>query len=128
LTERPAMNEQPVVGQRLETDADGVRRDLGRLVLTIVELLRQLMERQALRRVEAGSLTDDQTEELGLALMHLEKAMTELRQHFGLEPGDLNLDLGPLGPLLSPVDPPGVRRWDRPVTSGRAEQAGSRRT
>jgi hypothetical protein len=100
------MNEQPVVGQRLETDADGVRRDLGRLVLTIVELLRQLMERQALRRVEAGSLTDDQTEELGLALMHLEEAMTELRQHFGLEPGDLNLDLGPLGPLLSPVDPP----------------------
>jgi hypothetical protein len=103
------MAEQPTVGRRLETDAAGVRRDLGRLVLTIVELLRQLMERQALRRVEAGSLTDDQTEELGLALMHLEAAMAELREHFGLDPADLNIDLGPLGPLLAPVDPPGTR-------------------
>lgn len=98
------MSERPV-GRRMETDAAGVRRDLGRLVLTIVELLRQLMERQALRRVEAGSLTEEQVEELGLALMHLEEAMTELREHFDLEPGDLNLDLGPLGPLLAPVDP-----------------------
>lgn len=100
------MSERPELGRRMETDAANVRRDLGRLVLTIVELLRQLMERQALRRVDAGSLTDDQTEEVGLALMHLEEAMTELRLHFGLEPGDLNLDLGPLGPLLAPADPP----------------------
>lgn len=74
-------------------------------MLTIVELIRQLMERQALRRVDAGSLTDDQIEELGLALLHLEEAMSELRELFGLEPGDLNLDLGPLGPLLAPAEP-----------------------
>ncbi|MBB5158667.1 gas vesicle protein K [Saccharopolyspora phatthalungensis] len=85
---------------RIETDADSVQRDLVRLVLTIVELLRQLMERQALRRVDQGTLGDDQVEELGLALMKLEEAMTELRDRFGFSPDDLNLDLGPLGPLL----------------------------
>lgn len=99
MTERRPVEQHPV-GQHWETDAAGIRRDLGRLVLTLVELLRQLMERQALRRVEAGTLSDAQVEELGLALMRLEQAMTELREHFGLEPGDLNLDLGPLGPLL----------------------------
>lgn len=90
------------VGGRWETDADRIRRDLGRLVLTVVELLRQLMERQALRRADSGTLSEAQVEELGLALMRLEQAVTELREHFGLEPGDLNLDLGPLGPLLDP--------------------------
>jgi CRISPR/Cas system-associated endonuclease Cas1 len=70
------------------------------LVLTLVELLRQLMERQALRRVEQGSLTDDQTEKVGSTLMALEARMAELRDHFGLTVEDLNLDLGPLGPLL----------------------------
>ncbi|XVQ15058.1 gas vesicle protein K [Spirillospora sp. CA-255316] len=88
--------------QRLETDAEQVQRDLVRLVLTIVELVRQLMERQALRRVEGGDLSDDQVEELGLALMRLEEAMTELRGRFDLDARDLNLDLGPLGPLLPP--------------------------
>ena len=96
---RPGMS-RPGMRQRWDTDAAGIRRDLGRLVLGIVELLRQLMERQALRRVDSGTLSEDQVEELGLALMRLEQAMTELREHFGLEPGDLNLDLGPLGPLL----------------------------
>ena len=90
------MTERRPVGQRWETDAAGIRHDLGRLVLTIVELLRQLMERQALRRVESGTLSDAQVEELGVALMRLEQAMTELCEHFDLEPGDLNLDLGPL--------------------------------
>ncbi|MGQ0774400.1 MAG: gas vesicle protein K [Pseudonocardiales bacterium] len=90
------MTERRPVGQRWETDAASIRHDLGRLVLTIVELLRQLMERQALRRVESGTLSDSQVEELGVALMRLEQAMTELREHFDLEPGDLNLDLGPL--------------------------------
>ena len=70
------------------------------MVLTVVELLRQLMERQALRRVEQGCLTDGQVEEIGLTLMALEERMTELREHFGLTAEDLNLDLGPLGPLL----------------------------
>jgi hypothetical protein len=85
---------------RLATDPETVGRDLGRLVLTIVELIRQLMERQAIRRVEVGDLPDETVERLGLGLMRLEEAMTELREHFGLEPDDLNLDLGPLGSLL----------------------------
>ena len=86
--------------QRLETDADAVARDLLKLVLTIVELVRQLMERQALRRVEEGDLTDEQVEGLGQGLMHLEEAMEELKARYGLTTDDLNLDLGPLGTLL----------------------------
>jgi CRISPR/Cas system-associated endonuclease Cas1 len=70
------------------------------LVLTVVELLRQLMERQALRRVDQRTLTDDQVENIGRTLMALESKMAELREHFRLDPEDLNLDLGPLGPLL----------------------------
>jgi hypothetical protein len=85
---------------RLQLDPDAVGRDLGRLVLTIVELVRQLMERQAIRRVEAGDLPDETVERLGLGLMRLEEAMTELREHFGLRAEDLNIDLGPLGSLL----------------------------
>jgi hypothetical protein len=65
-----------------------------------VELIRQLMERQAMRRVEAGSLTDDQVERLGRTLMALEERMEELKEHFGLSDEDLNIDLGPLGRLL----------------------------
>ena len=86
--------------QRLETDADAVARDLLKLVLTIVELIRQLMEKQALRRVEEGDLTDEQVEGLGQGLMHLEQAMEELKERYGLTSDDLNLDLGPLGTLL----------------------------
>ncbi|MFJ4776171.1 gas vesicle protein K [Streptomyces sp. NPDC088762] len=86
--------------RRVELDPDTVERDLARLVLTVVELLRQLMERQALRRVEVGDLTEDQEERLGLTLMLLEDRMELLRTRFGLEPEDLNLDLGPLGKLL----------------------------
>jgi hypothetical protein len=90
--------------RRIETDAETVGRDLGRLVLTIIELLRQLMERQALRRVDAGDLPEETVERLGLGLMRLEEAMDELRDHFGLRPEDLNIDLGPLGDLLPPPD------------------------
>jgi len=85
---------------RLQLDPEAVGRDLGKLVLTIVELVRQLMERQAIRRVEAGDLPDETVERLGLGLMRLEEAMTELREHFGLRAEDLNIDLGPLGSLL----------------------------
>jgi hypothetical protein len=92
----------PELPRRIESQPETVGRDLGRLVLTIVELLRQLMERQALRRVEVGDLSDETVERLGLGLMRLEEAMVELREHFGLEPGDLNIDLGPLGNLLGP--------------------------
>ncbi len=86
---------------RLDADPEAVQKDLAALVLTVVELLRQLMERQALRRVDDGSLTDEQIENIGSTLMALEARMTELREHFGLAPEDLNLDLGPLGPLLA---------------------------
>ncbi|WP_433062763.1 gas vesicle protein K [Dactylosporangium sp. CS-033363] len=90
--------------QRIEVDRDSVERGFASLVLTVVELLRQLMERQALRRIDAGGLSDEQVEEIGATLMALEERMTELREHFGLEPADLNLDLGPLGPLLPGPD------------------------
>jgi hypothetical protein len=90
--------------QRIEVDRDSVERGFAGLVLTVVELLRQLMERQAIRRIDAGGLTDDQVEEIGATLMALEEKMTELREHFGLAPEDLNLDLGPLGPLLPGPD------------------------
>jgi Gas vesicle protein K len=85
---------------RIEMDPEDVGRDLGRLVLTIVELLRQLMERQALHRVDVGDLPDEAVERLGVGLMRLEEAMAELRDYFGLRPEDLNIDLGPLGSLL----------------------------
>jgi hypothetical protein len=88
---------------RVEVDRDGVEKGLASLVLTIVELLRQLMERQALRRVDQGDLTDEQVDRIGTTLMALEEQMNRLREHFGLSPEDLNLDLGPLGTLLPPA-------------------------
>ena len=90
----------PDPSHRVEIDKDAVRRDLMKLVLTIVELLRQLMERQAVRRAEQGDLTEQQEEDLGTSLMLLQEAMDELTEQFGLTAADLNLDLGPLGPLL----------------------------
>ena len=93
------MNEQPP-RRRIDADPETAERSLVSLVLTVVELLRQLMERQALRRVDHGDLTDDQIEVVGQTLMRLEERMAELCEHFGLEPQDLNLDLGPLGTLF----------------------------
>jgi hypothetical protein len=91
--------------QRIQTDPERVGRDLAGLVLTVVELIRELMERQALRRVDEGDLRDDQIEEIGLTLMALDQRMDELCEHFGLSRKDLDLDLGPLGHLLgSEVD------------------------
>ena len=92
--------EEPDGTRRVEIDKDAVRRDLMKLVLTIVELLRQLMERQAVRRFDQGDLTEQQEEDLGTSLMLLAEAMDELTEQFGLTASDLNLDLGPLGPLL----------------------------
>jgi hypothetical protein len=86
--------------RRINADPESVERGLAQLVLTIVELLRQLMERQALRRVDAGTLTDEQIERLGRTFMKLESRMEELKREFGLEDRDLNLNLGPLGDLL----------------------------
>jgi Gas vesicle protein K len=87
--------------RRLAMDQDSVERGLASLVLTVVELLRQLVERQALRRVDVGDLTEEQIERIGTTLMALEEQMARLREYFGLSPEDLNLDLGPLGPLLA---------------------------
>ncbi|HVV12802.1 gas vesicle protein K [Amycolatopsis sp.] len=86
---------------RLGADPETAERSLVSLVLTVVELLRQLMERQALRRVDHGDLSDEQIEIIGETLMRLEQRMTELCEHFEIAPEELNLDLGPLGPLLS---------------------------
>jgi Gas vesicle protein K len=97
------VSEQPrSLPQRLETDPESVERDLFKLVLTIIELIRQLMEAQALRRLDEGDLTEEQVDGLGLGLMHLEEAMEDLKSRYGLTAEDLNIDLGPLGWLLPP--------------------------
>jgi len=98
--EGPSDPERQRLRHRIETEPDTVERDLIKLVLTVVELVRQLMERQALRRVDQGDLTEDQEERIGMTLMLLEERMTELRERYGLSAADLNLDLGPLGSLL----------------------------
>jgi len=85
---------------RIELKQDNVRNGLGKLVLTIVKLLRELLERQAIRRVDAGSLTDEEIERLGCTFMHLSEEMERLKKEFGLDDEDLNLDLGPLGKLI----------------------------
>jgi hypothetical protein len=85
---------------RVNADPEQVERGLAQLVLTLVELLRQLMEKQALRRMELETLTDEQVERMGETFMKLEQRMEELKTHFGLEDRDLNLNLGPLGDLL----------------------------
>lgn len=95
--------ERPVtdaLSRRINAEPEEVEKGLAQLVLTIVELLRQLMERQALRRVQAGGLTDEETERLGRTLMLLSERMDELKEQFGLQDRDLNLNLGPLGNLM----------------------------
>ena len=86
--------------RRIEADPEKVERGLAQLVLTLIELLRQLMERQALRRMEQGTLDDEQIERLGQTFMKLAERMDELKAEFGLRDSDLNLNLGPLGDLL----------------------------
>jgi uncharacterized protein YjiS (DUF1127 family) len=86
--------------RRIAADPEKVEQGLAQLVLTLVELLRQLMERQALRRMDDGTLSDEQVEQLGLTFMRLSERMDELKETFGLRDEDLNLDLGPLGRLL----------------------------
>jgi hypothetical protein len=85
---------------RWNADPDDVRKSVAKLVLTLVEFIRQLLERQAIRRMEAGTLTAEETESVGLALMRLEETVRELGAQFGLAPEDLTLDLGPVGRLV----------------------------
>jgi hypothetical protein len=86
--------------RRVNADPESVERGLAQLVLTLIELLRQLMERQALRLMDQGSLDDEQVERLGLTFMRLDERMDDLKAEFELSDQDLNLDLGPLGSLL----------------------------
>ena len=90
----------PALSRRVAADPENVEKGLAQLVLTIIELLRQLMEKQALRRMEGGTLTDEEIERLGETFMKLAQRMDELKAEFGLEDRDLNLNLGPLGDLL----------------------------
>ncbi|MGM0866828.1 MAG: gas vesicle protein K [Bacillota bacterium] len=85
---------------RINFDPEKAEQGLAQLVLTVVELLRQIVERHAMRRVEGGTLTEEQVENLGIALMNLEEKMEELKEVFGLDAEDLNIDLGPLGSLM----------------------------
>src|SRR5919112_4970766 len=85
---------------RWNADPEDVRRPVAKLVLTLVEFIRQVLERQAIRRMDAGTLTAEETESVGLALMRLEETVRDLADQFGLAPEDLNLDLGPVGKLL----------------------------
>ena len=85
---------------RWNADPDDVRRSVMKLVLTLVELIRQLLERQAIRRMDAGTLTDAETESVGLALMRLQETVVDLAKQFDIAPDELNLDLGPVGRLL----------------------------
>lgn len=89
-----------VEAPRWNADPEDVQRSVARLVLTLVEFLRRLMERQAIRRMEAETLTPEEVEAIGLALMKLEETVQDIAGKFGLNPDELNLDLGPLGRLI----------------------------
>lgn len=92
--------EKATSSPRIALDPESVKKGLGQLVLTLVELIRQLLEKQALRRIEGGSLTDEEVERLGLTFLELDKQMKWLKKEFDLTDDDINLDLGPLGKLL----------------------------
>lgn len=95
--ERASRSASPM---RWNADPDDVQRSVAQLVLTLVEFIRKLLERQAIRRMEGGTLTDQQTEDIGRALMKLEETVVDIAAKFGILPEDLNLDLGPVGKLM----------------------------
>jgi len=97
--ELKARVERSSVPARWNADPEDVRRSVMQLVLTLVDFIRQVMERQALRRMDEGSLAPDEIERVGQALMRLEETVNDLAKQAGLEPKDLNLDLGPIGKL-----------------------------
>ncbi|HEU4640892.1 MAG TPA: gas vesicle protein K [Gemmatimonadaceae bacterium] len=89
----------PSLPDRINADPEHVENGLARLVLTVIELLRNVLEHQAVRRMDGGTLTDEEVERLGLALMRLDERMQELKHTFGLSDEELTIDLGPLGRL-----------------------------
>jgi hypothetical protein len=89
----------PTLPDRIQANPEDIEAGVAKLVLTLVEFLRQVLEHQAVRRMEGGTLSDEQVERLGLALMRLQQRVTELKDAFGLADEDLNIDLGPLGKL-----------------------------
>lgn len=89
-----------VLPEKIDANPENVERGLAKLVLTLIELIRKLLEKQAMRRVEAGSLSEEEIERVGETLMKLENKMKELKQIFGLKDEELNLNLGPLGDLM----------------------------
>jgi hypothetical protein len=91
---------QSALRRRVDTDPERLEKGLAQLVLTLIELLRELMERQALRRIDGGTLSDEEIERLGRTFMALSERMDELKETFGLSDEDLNLNLGPLGDLM----------------------------
>jgi hypothetical protein len=91
---------QQALPRRIDANPKNVEKGLAKLVLTLVELIRKLLEKQAMRRIEAGSLSDEQIERVGETLMKLETKMHELKEVFGLENEELNINLGPLGDLM----------------------------
>jgi len=91
---------QEALPQRIDANPNNVEKGLAKLVLTLVELVRKLLEKQAMRRIEAGSLSDEQIERVGETLMKLETKMHELKEVFGLKDEELNINLGPLGDLM----------------------------
>lgn len=90
----------PSLPSRIEANPEDIEAGLAKLVLTLIEFLRQVLEHQAVRRMEGGSLSDEEIEKLGLALMRLQEKLQEIKTQFGLEGEDLNIDLGPLGRLI----------------------------
>jgi hypothetical protein len=100
VLQRELQHVRGTLPSHVNVDVDGVEQGLAQLVLTLVEFLRQLLERQAVRRMEGGSLSDEEVERVGLALMKLEEKVHQLADQFGLQPSDLNINLGPLGDLL----------------------------
>jgi hypothetical protein len=95
----PAAEIPSALSGRLNADPERVERGLAQLVLAVVDLLRELMERQALRRMEGGSLDEEEIERLGVAFMKLNETMDELKEQFELTDRDLEMSLGPLGNL-----------------------------
>jgi hypothetical protein len=95
--ERVAGRARPM---RWNANPDDVQRSVAQLVLTLVEFIRKLLERQAIRRMEAGTLSGQQTEDVGRALMQLEATVRDIAAKFGIPPEELNLDLGPIGRLM----------------------------